>query len=96
MVKGVNSGIMSIAPIDANRIGAHFLHLEHLEHRLEHGKWVFGRGGVVGLLRLCAMRSGATGAGTLVAQIGQRIFAAMAVLPVDFDSFGFGNRDMFG
>ena len=59
------------------------------------GNRSFERRGVVGLLRLGSMRAGAAGAGAFVAQILDRIFAAMAVPPVDLDALGFGDGDVF-
>src|SRR5438105_3525903 len=42
------------------------------------------------------MGSGTGCAGTLVTEIRQRVFAPVAVLPVDLDTLRFRDRDVFG
>ena len=97
MVKGVDAGIMSVVPVNANCVRTYFFDVEHFEDRLVHLKGIFGSsGGIVAFLGLRAVRPRAGRAGALVAQIGKREFASMTVLPVDLDSLGFGNSDMFG
>src|SRR5450432_2911659 len=97
MVVGINAGIVAVAPIDADGVVAHRFHTQHLQRGLEHLKrivrlrrsFAFGRSGrgTVG--------AGARGAGALVAQVRQPVLAMVGVLPVDLDSLGFGNRDVF-
>ena len=73
---------------------AHRFGGQNLERRLEHGK---RRGGGFGL-RLARRRSvgaGASGAGAFIAQVHQRVFAAMAVFPIDLDALGLRNGDVF-
>src|SRR5439155_12342047 len=80
-----------VAPVDANRVVPHLLHDQHLEHRLEQLQGV----GRFGLARRRAVCARAGRAGTLVAQILQRVLADMPVLPVDLDALGFGYGDVF-
>ena len=96
MVKGVDACIMAVAPIDPNCIGTHFFDVEHLKYRFVHLKRVLFRGGVVAFLGLRAVCSGTGCARTFIAQVAQGIFTSVAILPVDLDSLGFGNCNVFG
>src|ERR1035438_8158899 len=88
VIERINPGVMTVAPFNPDSVVAHLLHIQHLERRLEHWK-CRGWSGVIAFLRRCAVRSGASGARTLIAQITQRILAEMAVLPIDLNAFGF-------
>src|SRR5579863_1557071 len=88
----VDSGIVPVAPVDADGIIAHRFHGEHLERRLKHLKRIVG----FRLARGCSMRSGALRAGALVAQVLEAVLAMVAALPIDFDALGLGNGDVFG
>lgn len=96
MVKGVDAGIMPVIPVNTNCVGTYFLDVEYFKDRLVHLKGIFRGSGIVGFLGLRAVGPRAARTGTLIAQVGKRVFTSMTVLPVDLDSFGFGNCDMFG
>src|ERR1700690_809761 len=87
---------MSVAPIDANCVRAHFLALQDLKHWVIHRERVFGGNGIIGFLRLRSVRARTARAGAFITQVTKGVFASMAILPVDLDSLGFRNSDMFG
>ena len=89
MIVGINAGVVSIAPVDLDRVMSHLFDVQHLERRLEHLKWIRLGSRIVALLRRRPMRAGASRTGTFVAQITEGVPAMMAVLPVDLDAFGF-------
>src|SRR5712691_8405133 len=95
MVERVDAGTVPVAPIDVDRVAPDRIDLQHLQRGLVHLEWV-RRSRVSGFLRLRAMRAGAGGARTLVAQVSQRVLAVMVILPVDFDPFRFGDGDVLG
>ena len=84
---------MAVIPEDLQGIVARRLDVQHLDDRFEHLEWIRGRG-VVGLLRLCSVRAGASRARAFVAQKSDGKAAVMTVLPVDLDAFRFRNRDV--
>jgi len=84
VIPGVNAGFVAVAPTDADGVVAHLFGAQHLQYRFEHLQGIGG----FGLARRGAMRAGAAGAGTLVAQVDQPVFAVMAILPVDLDAAG--------
>jgi hypothetical protein len=88
---GVNPRTMPIAPVDADGIISHWLNTQDLQ------RWFIHLEGVVcfRLPRWRSVRSGASGAGALVPQVRQPILAMMAILPINMNSLGFGNGDMF-
>ena len=97
MIERVDAGIMSVVPIYPNCIGTYLFHMKHFEDRLVHLKGISARrGGIVAFLGLGAVRPGTSRARAFIAQISKGILAEMTVLPVDLDSLGFGNCDMFG
>src|ERR1700693_3300684 len=88
---------MAVVPMDLDGVVAHRFDVQHLERWLVHLKRIaWRRRGIAALLWLGAVSAGAAGARTFVAQIGERVLAGMAVLPVDLNALGFGNGDMFG
>src|SRR6185312_2078505 len=68
------------------------LHAEHLQRGLEHLKRVLG----LGLAGRRSVRAGTGRAWAFVSQVGQAVVAVVAILPIDFDSLRFGNRNVFG
>src|SRR5271165_75676 len=88
---------MAVAPVDAKSIMSHCFHVEHLQSRFEHRKRA-GRGRlrVIGFRRLRTMSARARRAWAFIAQIAERVFAPVAVFPIDLDAFRFGNGDVFG
>ena len=96
MIERIDPRIVPVAPVDADRVAAHLFHVQHLERGLEHRERALRLRRIIRLLRLRAVCAGATGAGAFVAQVSQRILAAMRVLPIDLDALGFLNRDVFG
>src|SRR5947208_2702391 len=92
MLVRVDSRIVPVAPVDPDGVLPHRLHSQHLQRRLEHLKWIVGFG-LPGRRAVCA---GALRAGTFIAQVLQTVLAAMPILPIDLDAFGFGDGDVFG
>src|ERR1019366_9117111 len=89
---GVDAGVVAIAPVDANRVVAHRFDGEHFQRRFEQGERIVR----LGWARGRAVGAGARGAGALVAQVHEAVIAGVAILPIDLDSFRFGNGDVFG
>jgi len=73
---------MAVVPEKAQSIAADRFDTVHLERFLVHLKYR-DRG-----RRLLVAVTSTTGAGTLLAEVLQRVVAAMAVLPVDLDALG--------
>ena len=86
MLVGINTGIVSVAPIDLDRIVANLFDIQHLQRGREHLEGSSLGRGVVALLRSRAMRAGAGSARTFVAQIPEGVGTVMAVLPVDLNA----------
>ena len=81
---------MAVIPLDADGVIPHGFDVVHPERgfiKLEGGR----RGRLQGFT---SMRAGAGCAGTTIAQVLETVFAAVAVLPVNLDPLGFGDRDM--
>src|SRR5579863_7541761 len=97
MLVGVDPGVVAVAPVDTERVMAYFLDAQHLQSRLEHLEWIPRRRRlrIVTLLRVRAVSAGATGAGALVAEVAQRVFAVMPVFPIDLNALRFRNGDVF-
>ncbi len=88
---------MTVAPKYPDRVMPDLFHARHFQSGLKHRKRRRGFGRrVIRFLRLRPVRARATGAGAFVAQIRDRILAAVTVLPIDLDALRFGDRDMFG
>ena len=89
MLEGVNTGIVTVAPIDLNSVVPDLFDVQHLERGLEQLERVGLGRGIVALLRRRAVRACASGTRAFIAQITEGILAMMAVLPIDLDAFGF-------
>ena len=87
MIEGIDSGAVSVVPVDAYSVLAHLFHGNHFQSRLVHWKQFLLP--VVCLLWFSAVRSGAGGTGAFVAQITQSIVTVVTVAPIDFDAARF-------
>ena len=93
VIVAVNTGIVTIVPVDANGVVTHGFDGLHLQFGLEHFQRIcVGRP----FLGRRAMRAGAGGAGAFPAEEFEAEGAMNAVDPVDFNTLGFTDGDVFG
>ena len=93
VIVAINTGVVSIVPVDADGIVAHGFDGLHLQFGLEHFQRIcVGRP----FLGRRAMRAGAGGAGAFPAEEFEAEGGMNAVDPVDFNTLGFADGDMFG
>src|SRR4051812_13199851 len=83
---------MPVIPEDPDGVMTNWLSRVHFESRLIHLKGIGRR--IIGFLRLCSMSSRAGCAGTLIAEILERIFTMVPVLPVDLDTCRLRNSNV--
>ena len=88
MIEGVDSGLMAVAPVDADSVTADRLNRIHFQGRLKHLERI-RRIGQLRLvhLRFRSMSAGTRGAGTLLAQIDKSEFTMMPIRPIDLNTF---------
>ena len=93
VIIAINTGVVTIVPMDANGVIADGFDGLHLQLGLKHFQRIcVGRP----FLGRSAMRAGAGGAGAFTAKEFEREGGVKAVDPVDFNSFGLADGDMFG
>ena len=93
VIVAVNPGVVAVVPVDADGVIADGFHGLHLQFGLEHFQRIcVGRP----FLGRRAMRAGAGGAGAFPAEEFEAEGGMNAVDPVDFNTFGLADGDMFG
>ena len=86
VLERIDPRAVPVIPLDADGVVAHRLDGLHLQGRLVH---LEGAGGLL-------LPFGAGRARAVITQIRQSVLAVMAVLPVDANAFGLGDRDVLG